>query len=181
MRRALLALVLLALTACPSTDERKKPVSLPESTTTTSDTESTPTKDAKCPAVKVTAGDVCVRASNSLPPQTERGSKTGDDLVAGAEVTIQVRPRGCISSSSKEIYARCSLSRQGNAFVASASFCIEPPTGVSLPDCGGGGYAVCTTEPLQAGTYTVEAEGTKVTFTVPSTIPAGGQCTRAPL
>ena len=112
--------------------------------------------------------------ASGLPPGPE-------SLTVGGFAWVDVFPAGCFSSSCTQVYsAGCHLSdRQTSTWQANASFCLaedREPGVACTADCSGGGWATCSATNLEAGTYTIVAGELSVTFTVPSTIPAGGLC-----
>lgn len=120
-------------------------------------------------------GKLCLQgASSGLPPGPET-------LAVGGHASIVVYPAGCFSSSCTQVYSSgCTLEdRATSTWRVESSFCLaedHAPGAVCTADCGGGGWAQCVATGLEAGSFSVVAGELSVTFTVPSTIPAGGLC-----
>ena len=118
---------------------------------------------------------LCVRGT------IEGGAET---LSADAPVAIQVSPKGCFSSSCTIQYVTsCAVvaGEEPMSLAATGTFCLAPTSDdVCTPDCSGGGFAKCDSPALAAGDYTVSLEGLTVAFTVPSTLPLGGECVGSP-
>jgi hypothetical protein len=115
-------------------------------------------------------GSLCVRGTPI---------DSGDALAVGQPLVIQVTPRGCHSSSCTRVVDKtCSITAAGEDFEAAASFCLAP-TGddACTADCGGGGFASCTSNVLLTeGVHTVRLGELSVTFTVPSVLRPGDEC-----
>jgi hypothetical protein len=110
---------------------------------------------------------------------------SGDALLEGMPLTLEIRPFGCLSSSCTiTVSASCSAEPDGDDFVASAGICLAEPTDPSTGctgDCGAVGIATCSTKTLlTAGTHTVRYQDAdvslSVTFTVPSVVSDGSLC-----
>jgi hypothetical protein len=116
-------------------------------------------------------GRICVRG--------QQGS-TGEAIAAGDKLKIQVYPRGCFSSGCTRADVHTCTVSGGADFTAEGTFCLtstaRPGVGCT-GDCSGGGFADCeSTTTLTAGQHTVTLGTMSVTFTVPSTLPFGGEC-----
>lgn len=122
----------------------------------------------------VQLGSLCVRGVIG---------ETGETIDADTQVRIQATPYGCFGSGCVLTYDNvCAASVAGTDITLDSLFCIGPSgEPVCKPDCSGAGWAVCHTETLAAGTYTVSANGLSVSFTVPSEVPFGGLCDEIPL
>lgn len=105
----------------------------------------------------------------------------GEELTADTPVRIELRPQGCYSSSCTMVHeASCQLvSQMGDALVVDGAFCVED-TSSRMPgctaDCGGAGVASCEIGTLAEGGYSVSYGELSVLFTVPMTLPFGGEC-----
>lgn len=119
-------------------------------------------------------GRLCVRGDQGM---------TGETIGIDRRVRIQASPHGCFGSGCVFTYDNvCAATVAGSDIALDSLFCIGPSDAeVCKPDCSGAGYAVCHTDTLAAGTYTVTANGLSVTFSVPSEIPFGGLCDELPL
>jgi hypothetical protein len=117
---------------------------------------------------------LCVRGESN-------GTSLGETLRAGGPVTFEVYPEGCFSSSCTEtIVAECSVDGGAlGALAISAKFCLndtsEQPGGCTA-DCGGAETASCGLNAIEAGKYTASPGDLQLDFTVPSTLPFGGEC-----
>lgn len=116
-----------------------------------------------------------------------RGTPTGgsgeESLTEGGAVKFQVYPAGCHSSScTKVVEASCAVQKnENNEITLGGKFCLAPvPAPACTPDCSGGGFGSCDVASAAAGTYKAKLGTLEVTFTVPSTIPAGGNCVGSP-
>jgi hypothetical protein len=96
-------------------------------------------------------------------------------LQAGQPARFQVRPQGCFSSTCTFIFqAGCAVERNGSELRLDGLFCLgNIPVSACTPDCGGGGFAECSSGALAAGIYTAKLGGLELAFTVPS---ATGGC-----
>lgn len=119
-------------------------------------------------------GRLCVRG--------ELGAD-GESIAVDSRVRIQASPHGCFGSGCVLTYDNvCAATVNGSDIALDSLFCIGPSgEKVCKPDCSGAGFALCDTDVLSAGTYTVSANGLSVTFTVPSQVPFGGVCDELPL
>jgi len=112
-----------------------------------------------------------------------RGTPTGgageESLTEGGALKFQVFPKGCHSSScTKVVEATCAVQKnENNVITLGGKFCLAP-TGAPActPDCSGGGFGSCEVASATAATYTAKLGALELTFTVPGTIPAGGNC-----
>jgi hypothetical protein len=126
------------------------------------------TRAAECSPTEV--GSLCVRGTPI---------SSGDVLEVGQPLVIQVAPSGCHSSSCTRVVERtCSITADGDDFAAAASFCLAPTEDEACTaDCGGGGFATCSSSVLlTAGVHTVSLGDLSVTFTVPSVLRPGEGC-----
>lgn len=109
-----------------------------------------------------------------------RGTPTdeGEEIAAGSPVQIQIYPEGCHSSACTVVdEASCTASVDGTSIRVDGGFCLHTEGACTLPDCGGGGTAECeTAEALEAGEHTASLDGLSVIFSVPGTVPFGGEC-----
>jgi hypothetical protein len=102
----------------------------------------------------------------------------GQILSVGDQLRIELRPLGCYSSSCTEVVrADCALQTVEGGYVVTGGLCLASTgDGVCTADCGGGGVAECTTEPLVEGSYWLTFGDFQLQFNVPSALPAGGRC-----
>lgn len=126
--------------------------------------------NSACNATPV--GRVCIRG---IP------ISSGDRLEAGMKLELQARPSGCFSSSCTEAdIAVCSVQSNGTNHEASAEFCLRnvgQDGGACTADCGGGGFATCSSEAvLTEGTHTLEFGGKTLEFQVPSVLQPDEGC-----
>jgi hypothetical protein len=110
-----------------------------------------------------------------------RGKPVGgkEQLAVGDVVEVLVHPKGCFSSScTKAVQSSCAITGSDGDFKVTANFCLANTSngGPCTADCGGGGFAVCTSGTWTAGTHAVSLGGVSVTVTVPGEVPAGGAC-----
>lgn len=122
----------------------------------------------------VELGRLCVRG--------ELGAN-GETIDVDTRIRIQAAPYGCFGSGCVLTYDNvCGTTLDGTDIALESLFCIGPSgADVCKPDCSGAGLAVCHTDTLAAGTYTVRGNGLSVSFTVPSEVPFGGVCDELPL
>ena len=121
-----------------------------------------------CAATPV--GQFCVRGT----PGTD-----GEVLAVGAPIQVTVRPKGCFSSSCTEpIVATCQVTPSSTGAAVTAEFCLKDTSNGNgcTADCGGGGFASCTSGAWTAGTHPIVLGALQVDVTVPSTLPFGGAC-----
>jgi hypothetical protein len=117
----------------------------------------------------VPIGELCVRGTIS---GTEEILEEGDAL------RIQAIPSGCFSSGCTRVdVSTCSVELGDLAHSAQGEFCLASFGGDCDPDCGGAGFAECTSEGgLEPGEHTVTLGDLSVTFSVPGVLPLGGIC-----
>ena len=119
-------------------------------------------------------GRLCVRGTQGV---------TGESIDADTHIRIEASPYGCFGSGCVFTYDNaCAATVAGDTITVDSLFCIGPSDAeVCKPDCSGAGDAICHTDTLAAGDYTVQANGRSVSFTVPSVLPFGGVCDELPL
>lgn len=120
---------------------------------------------------KTELGQLCVRGTPA--------AGNVEVLEVGKPIQIQTWPKGCFSSSCTDIHtATCSVTTDTFETTVNALFCLEAlPEPICTPDCSGGGFANCETEPISTmGTYTVKSGGLSLLVRVPSELPVGGSC-----
>ena len=112
---------------------------------------------------------LCVRGTPGM---------TGEDITDTAPVGFQIEPEGCHSSACTiQRMAFCSVTVNGTNLALDGDFCLGFEGPCTLPDCSGGGFTTCDSgQILSAGAYTVSHGTLSVSFTVPSTVPFGGEC-----
>jgi hypothetical protein len=118
--------------------------------------------------VRTDAGEACALADSDdafgLGPVT---------YAEGAPILFRVTVEGCLSScEDSDLRASCEVQRTGNTLhvTSRGSYTHDEPftPSVCTLDCNILA-ATCMTEPLEAGTYTVELGEQRTTITVPST------------
>src|SRR5262245_6665519 len=88
---------------------------------------------------------------------TGAGATENTSYVADASVTVHVVLEDCASGCASDITASCSVELDGSTLSVSASGSYQVPSGGALcPAVCEEIDATCTSEPLAAGTYTVE-------------------------
>jgi hypothetical protein len=107
------------------------------------------------------------------------GAFRGDTtLDPGEPVLFEVAAGGCHSRSCIGFeQAACAVGETaGGDFEVDSRICLAPTGYACLPVCDYQPATECLTRILGAGTYTVHGAGQELTFTVPSSLPAGGLC-----
>lgn len=107
-------------------------------------------------------GSVCVMGE-------QEGDSPETSYVENAPVDITVVLDDCLSGCAEDIEASCSIELDGTNLRVSASgtYSVQPGGAVCPAVCVAM-TATCTSEPLAAGTYSVEYAGESTTFEVPS-------------
>jgi hypothetical protein len=86
-------------------------------------------------------------------------------------VEIQVTLEECASACIEDVEASCEVDLDGDTLTVTArGSYVAPSGGGNCVDACEVVRATCTTDPLAAGTYTVEYVGESVSFDVPSVI-----------
>jgi hypothetical protein len=116
-------------------------------------------------------GRICVSGASTRNPT---------QIVENQPIRVVLYPKGCYSSSCTAVRtASCAVTPGGATLPVTGRFCLEPPGspgGGCTADCGGGGFAECSSGALTAGSYTATVDQLTVSFTVPSTIATGELC-----
>src|SRR5690606_38455435 len=88
---------------------------------------------------------------------------------AGTPIPITVQFETCLSSSCDTVKeATCSVTQDGEAWSVDGFARIASKGRTCTDDCGRA-TAVCTFEPPEEGSYTLQADGISVTYVHPST------------
>lgn len=101
-------------------------------------------------------------------------------LDPGDPVLVRAIAGGCYSASCVGGgAAECAVraAGDGGALELAALICLVPHSEACLPVCDLEPSVGCDSPPLAAGDYTLRHGGLELSFTVPSTVPAGGLCT----
>ena len=97
------------------------------------------------------------------------GDAANTSYVADASVDVHVVLEDCASGCASDVMASCSIELDGTSLIVSASGSYHrDPIGAICPAVCVAVEATCTSEPLAAGTYTVEYAGDTTTIVVPS-------------
>ncbi len=131
-----------------------------------------PDADAGGACTETPIARLCVRGV------TQDGAAT-EALLAGGAVRFQVFPKGCHSSSCTQVReASCAVqSATAGVVLLTGRFCLASTGDTACtPDCSGGGFAGCEQGGVAPGSYTAKLGALEVPFTVPSTLPPGGNC-----
>jgi hypothetical protein len=111
-------------------------------------------------------GTLCVVGTALLDSEDGEGPRT-TTYEAGAPVTINVVLEECANGCAEDVEASCSIEMDGNTLRVSASGSYREPGSGSCIDVCVVVDAQCESEPLPAGSYTVEYAGESVGFDVP--------------
>jgi hypothetical protein len=103
-----------------------------------------------------------------------------EQLDIGLPIEVQVRPKGCWSSScTQQVAGWCAVLGTGALRDVSAGFCLADTSGAGggcTDDCGGGGQSTCQLVVEAKGTLTLQHGPMKLQIEVPSQLPPGGKC-----
>jgi hypothetical protein len=129
-------------------------------------------------------GTLCVVGTALIDPE-EEDVPTVTTYEADAPVTMNVVLEECAGGCAEDIEASCSVEREGNTLQVSATASYREPVAGNCIDVCVVIDTQCESEPLPAGTWTVEYAGGSTTFDVPderepATLGPYARCDRSP-